>query len=242
VRCSAAQLSRLAAAFRTARAELTVPRVDTVSVPRSSGARTWIRPRFGAIFCCRTPVITGGLAGGWACVTDWTTGSAPNYAWLEARFGEMEVTIKRNAAGSGSGADVPEAPECADVRLKEWLHSKRALSGVADFSGWCLKDWHLAKRQPDCRFYSVPPPFEDDCLDSFSLATSEDDYRFVYWGGGDTWTPRHEGVLRSYSWSTSIVGRKLWQIWTPRAGAAMRAAGQRAGLHAGDPPPLEIQR
>ena len=107
VRCSAAQLSRLATAFRTARAELTVPRVDSVtSVERrahmdsATFRREFLLPN--------APVITGGLADDWACVADWTTGSAPNYAWLEARFGEMEVTIKRNAAGSGSGADVPE--------------------------------------------------------------------------------------------------------------------------------------
>lgn len=30
-----------------------------------------------------------------------------------------------------------------------------------------------------------------------------------------TWTPLHADVLRSYSWSTNVVGRKRWLLLPP---------------------------
>ena len=30
-----------------------------------------------------------------------------------------------------------------------------------------------------------------------------------------TWTPLHADVLRSYSWSTNITGRKHWKLLPP---------------------------
>lgn len=35
------------------------------------------------------------------------------------------------------------------------------------------------------------------------------DYRFVYLGPAGSWTPLHADVLRSYSWSANVAGRKL---------------------------------
>lgn len=34
------------------------------------------------------------------------------------------------------------------------------------------------------------------------------DYRFVYVGPAGSWTPLHSDVLRSYSWSANVGGRK----------------------------------
>ncbi|GAB4822997.1 hypothetical protein N2152v2_010043 [Parachlorella kessleri] len=42
------------------------------------------------------------------------------------------------------------------------------------------------------------------------------DYRFVYLGPKGTWTPLHSDVLRSYSWSTNVAGRKRWRLLHPR--------------------------
>lgn len=39
---------------------------------------------------------------------------------------------------------------------------------------------------------------------------SEADYRFVYCGPAGSWTPLHSDVLRSYSWSANVAGRKRW--------------------------------
>jgi hypothetical protein len=36
----------------------------------------------------------------------------------------------------------------------------------------------------------------------------------VVWQG--TWTPLHADVLRSFSWSTNVAGRKRWRLLSPR--------------------------
>ncbi|GAQ84084.1 hypothetical protein KFL_001750210 [Klebsormidium nitens] len=41
------------------------------------------------------------------------------------------------------------------------------------------------------------------------------DYRFVYMGPAGSWTPCHADVLRSYSWSANVCGRKLWRLLPP---------------------------
>ncbi|CAI7839580.1 unnamed protein product [Closterium sp. NIES-53] len=41
------------------------------------------------------------------------------------------------------------------------------------------------------------------------------DYRFVYMGRAGTWTPLHTDVLRSYSWSVNVCGRKRWLFLDP---------------------------
>lgn len=42
------------------------------------------------------------------------------------------------------------------------------------------------------------------------------DYRFVYLGVRGTSTPLHSDVLRSFSWSANIAGRKLWRLLPPQ--------------------------
>jgi len=44
---------------------------------------------------------------------------------------------------------------------------------------------------------------------------SYDDYRFVYLGPEGSWTPLHVDVLRSYSWSANLCGRKHWLFFPP---------------------------
>ncbi len=42
-----------------------------------------------------------------------------------------------------------------------------------------------------------------------------DDYRFVYAGPAQSWTPLHRDVFASYSWSVNLCGRKLWLLFPP---------------------------
>ena len=35
-------------------------------------------------------------------------------------------------------------------------------------------------------------------------------HRFVYAGVAGTWTPLHADILRSFSWSANVAGRKKW--------------------------------
>ena len=44
------------------------------------------------------------------------------------------------------------------------------------------------------------------------------DYRFVYLGPRGTRTPLHADVLRSFSWSVNLAGRKRWRLLPPQVG------------------------
>ncbi|KAA3675554.1 uncharacterized protein DEA37_0003053 [Paragonimus westermani] len=43
----------------------------------------------------------------------------------------------------------------------------------------------------------------------------QDDFRFVYLGVRNTWTPLHADVYQSYSWSVNICGEKRWWFFPP---------------------------
>ncbi|ESN96513.1 hypothetical protein HELRODRAFT_95474 [Helobdella robusta] len=77
-----------------------------------------------------------------------------------------------------------------------------------------LKDWHCTKQFPDYKFYDVPLYFKSDWLNEF-WEDKEDDYKFVYIGPKGSWTPLHADVLRSYSWSANVCGKKRWVIYYP---------------------------
>ena len=51
---------------------------------------------------------------------------------------------------------------------------------------------------------------------SASGAERVSDYRFVYLGPAGTCTPLHADVLRSYSWSANVAGRKRWRLLPPQ--------------------------
>jgi len=82
-----------------------------------------------------------------------------------------------------------------------------------------VKDWHLARwvaHQPGLpAFYTTPPLFVDDWLNYHYCTFTEDDFRFVYIGTEGTFTPFHKDVYDSYSWSTNVIGKKLWTFWLP---------------------------
>lgn len=78
-----------------------------------------------------------------------------------------------------------------------------------------LKDWHLKAQMPDYDFYTVPKYFASDWLNEYLVENGKDDYRFVYMGPKDSWTPFHADVFGSYSWSTNIVGCKRWLLLPP---------------------------
>jgi hypothetical protein len=83
----------------------------------------------------------------------------------------------------------------------------------------CVKDWHLARwvsKNPATQpFYSTPHLFADDWLNHHYCTFTDDDFRFIDLGIKGTSTPFHKDVHGSYSWSTNVVGRKLWTFWFP---------------------------
>ncbi|GAA5865880.1 hypothetical protein JCM8547_005745 [Rhodosporidiobolus lusitaniae] len=50
----------------------------------------------------------------------------------------------------------------------------------------------------------------------------EDDFRFVYAGGGKTWTGLHRDVYSSYSITTNLHGRKRWCLFPPSLTPSLR--------------------
>jgi hypothetical protein len=45
------------------------------------------------------------------------------------------------------------------------------------------------------------------------VCEQRDDYRFVYLGPATSYTPLHCDVLRSFSWSVNVCGRKRWTLY-----------------------------
>ncbi|CAG9465905.1 unnamed protein product [Pedinophyceae sp. YPF-701] len=87
-----------------------------------------------------------------------------------------------------------------------------------------LKDWHMVAEFPGYAAYQTPEYFADDWLNGFyderaargaGLKASTADYRFVYLGPRGTSTPLHADVLRSFSWSVNLAGKKAWRLVPP---------------------------
>ncbi|EEB17430.1 conserved hypothetical protein [Pediculus humanus corporis] len=65
--------------------------------------------------------------------------------------------------------------------------------------------------------YRVPCYFASDWLNEYydNNPDLKDDYRFVYIGPKNSWTPFHVDVFTSYSWSINITGKKRWILFPP---------------------------
>ena len=134
-----------------------------------------------------------------------------------------------------------------------------------------VKDWSMASDFPDYRAYVTPPhvrrrlaqrvlgrtravrrgvvrasPTKD-----FEDAPTENEkdgggtHRFVYCGVEGTWTPLHADVLRSFSWSVNIVGRKRWLMIPPQRSVHLLArdgSGRRSRTSAPPAPPTRSTR
>ncbi|XP_055723689.1 LOW QUALITY PROTEIN: 2-oxoglutarate and iron-dependent oxygenase JMJD4 [Salvelinus fontinalis] len=63
--------------------------------------------------------------------------------------------------------------------------------------------------------YTTPVFFSSDWLNEYWDTLEVDDYRFVYMGPKDSWTPFYTDAFCSYSWSVNICGRKKWLLYPP---------------------------
>jgi Cupin-like domain len=75
-----------------------------------------------------------------------------------------------------------------------------------------LKDWKFVASHPSYHAYTWPIYFQDDWLNQ-AMGNA---YKFVYLGPAGTSTILHADVLRSYSWSTNVCGRKRWYLIPPQ--------------------------
>ncbi|GAA5890845.1 hypothetical protein JCM8208_003071 [Rhodotorula glutinis] len=131
---------------------------------------------------------------------------------------------------------VPADNEPVPSTFASLLHLWRRGDGRAKY----LKDWHLplaVVRAGECEgkgkgkervrdeLYEVPDVCLDDWLNEYEGGEDDgrqDDFRFVYAGGGDTSTPLHRDVYSSYSISTQIYGSKRWYLFPPSCTPSLR--------------------
>ncbi|KAF9915834.1 hypothetical protein BX616_005254 [Lobosporangium transversale] len=167
------------------------------------------------------PVVIGpDLTKHWRARQQWVcpeTGK-PNFAGLREQLCEEE------------GQPVSILVPVADCQIKEFTDQKRSTMDLREFleqwelnskqnqpSRIYLKDFHFLKTFPWYHAYETPDIFRDDWMNEFwtRRLDMDDDYRFVYCGGDNTFTPFHADVYRSYSWSANICGIKKWTFFPP---------------------------
>jgi hypothetical protein len=142
-----------------------------------------------------------------------------NWDYLVNAYGTQIVSV--------TDCRAPTTDSCTEeIALGEvirgWLSADHAPANK-DQPLLYVKDWHLARwvscNPPAQPFYTTPYLFADDWLNHHYCTFTNDDFRFVYLGIQGTSTQFHKDVYDSYSWSTNVVGKKLWTFWMPDDGA-----------------------
>lgn len=162
------------------------------------------------------PVIITSISNDWHCRLNWTkqTNTSNNetteiqFEYLKEKIGNCQVPV------ANCSKEYYNSHEKCEMNLFDYLDQWQS-SAFDTNRNLYLKDWHLKALMPDYDFYKVPKYFASDWLNEYLIDNKLDDYRFVYMGPRDSWTPFHADVFGSYSWSTNIVGRKKWLLLPP---------------------------
>ncbi|KAM7352208.1 jumonji domain containing 4 [Cochliomyia hominivorax] len=154
-----------------------------------------------------------------------TTACIINYNYLKEKIGNCQVPVancNREYFNSHAKCEMSFYDFLLYWQEKRGNTKKDELSNIDDNNKTnttedllYLKDWHLKAENANYDFYTVPKHFASDWLNEHLIATDSDDYRFVYMGPKDTWTPFHSDVFGSFSWSTNIMGTKKWLLLPP---------------------------
>ncbi|KAJ2652741.1 hypothetical protein IWW40_000852 [Coemansia sp. RSA 1250] len=155
------------------------------------------------------PVLLGpSFTQSWPARADWVVDGGPNFARLQQLYGEEQVQVAECDKVYFSDQ------KRTDMRFGDFIdqwhrHPERKL--------YC-KDWHFTRSSTEYTAYTPLPQLSDDWINIYydsGIPEQHDDYRFCYLGGHGTWTPFHEDVYRSYSWSANICGKKRWILVPP---------------------------
>jgi hypothetical protein len=159
--------------------------------------------------------------GQWNSLKDWVGNDEKlNIEFLKEHFGSTSVCV--------SECNVQEFSDQKKIdgaTLQQYFDEYFPLKNEGLF--FYLKDWHFVRNYPDYSAYRVPPMFSDDWINQhwdykLQMGSEASDYRFVYVGPKESWTPCHRDVFGSYSWSVNIVGKKLWYLFNPQASEGLR--------------------
>ena len=166
----------------------------------------------------RPALIGQDLTESWSAFHLWGNigdGDGINWDYLANTYGAQTVPV--------ANCHAPPADSCTKDSslgevIKGWISAGNDVP-KKDQPLLYVKDWHLAlwvSRNPSIQpFYTTPHLFADDWLNYHYCAFTNDDFRFVYLGVQGTFTPFHKDVYDSYSWSTNVIGKKLWTFWAP---------------------------
>ncbi|XP_067625893.1 2-oxoglutarate and iron-dependent oxygenase JMJD4 homolog [Eurosta solidaginis] len=184
-----------------------------------------------------TPVIVTGVSIKWEC-SNWLLkhgqenniySSEINFDYLKQQIGDRLVVVTKCSTHDESTVSVEmQFHEFLNYWRNQILSSKADVNNVTAPKILYLKDWHLKAQLPNYEFYKVPQYFASDWLNEYLEEHKLDDYRFVYMGPKNSWTPLHIDVFGSYSWSTNIYGRKKWILLPP--GEQFKLLGPRGSL------------
>ncbi|KAJ1966433.1 High affinity Ca2+/Mn2+ P-type ATPase-like protein [Dipsacomyces acuminosporus] len=155
-----------------------------------------------------SPLVLGAqYTSSWPARKEWVGADGkPNFPRLLELYGDEQVQVAECDVVHFSDQRRTEMPFSEFIR--HWRDSpERRL--------YC-KDWHFTRSRKPYHAYTPIPHLSDDWINMYYDDNKEldDDYRFCYMGGDGTWTPFHEDVYRSYSWSANICGEKRW-IFVP---------------------------
>lgn len=154
------------------------------------------------------PCIIKSVTNEWKSTKNWVEDDKPNYNYMRKQYGSCNVTVYK----------------CFEKYFNSQQTQKTVLTDYINYleayeqnssEVLYLKDWHLADQFPDDEFYQIPIYFASDWLNEYYTECLTDDYRFVYVGPKDSFTPFHADVFTSYSWSANVCGRKRWLLFPP---------------------------
>ncbi|KAL0019101.1 hypothetical protein WJX77_004127 [Trebouxia sp. C0004] len=181
------------------------------------------------------PVVIQGLTCDWQASKDWVTAAnGVNIDFIAHHFGQAQVLVSNTTRLNGGCAPrldmtdwhfANEYPDCNAYQTPCYFQED-----------WLNEFYDIRQRRPQQRHRAGSA---DDTLQAGPVADKGDveeraangdrsggsnagcdiassDYRFVYLGCKGTWTPLHADVLRSYSWSTNVTGRKRWKLLPPQ--------------------------
>ncbi|GAA6016959.1 hypothetical protein JCM11491_006925 [Sporobolomyces phaffii] len=170
-------------------------------------------------------VFSPALVAAWPLFDRWVTRDRLelDYDYLRRAYGQLDVEC---ASLDGDRDDDGDGPTTWTTTFRHLVNLWQAGAGERTY----LRDWHLPLRVHESAdagttdevartLYSVPDVCLDDWINEYEgidrPGIRRDDFRFVYAGGRETFTPLHRDVYCSYSISTQIYGRKLWYLFPP---------------------------
>lgn len=111
------------------------------------------------------------------------------------------------------------ASQSSNPTYDDWL---QAYTCPPFFSDDWLNEWLDAKAAAGTAGAAAVEPDATGTAGSGGAPVACSDYRFVYLGPAGTRTGLHADVLRSFSWSANVAGRKRWRLLPPRYSHLLR--------------------